>query len=402
MTLRGRLIGWLASGLLVGAAGFVSVPAAAAAGADPLWYFDAMRIGAIHDAGITGEGVTIAVFDDEINPDLPGLQDADIEIRELEGCPTPVTDPAEDYVLEGHGSSVTSLIAGNGTSETGIGAVGIAPGVKILYYGVLDDECRGDTLPVAMNDAVDAGADIINFSGGSASFTEGTLDNTVASVAAALQAGVTIVASLPNANSAFESVLTPMNGVVNVASVDAAADVALWADGTPMAFDDVDVVAPGIDVAGVGWDGTWGMSTWSGNSAATPIVSSVIALAMQKWPDATPNQILQSLIHNTGSDPHELSWSNTIGHGVVNATRLLAENPTQYPDENPLFKDDQRPTLDEAYPTPTPEPTTPPVDTATTALPWAIGATAIVIIGIGAATAITINRRKKQGGSHDV
>lgn len=391
----------LTAGLLLGVLGLVPTAADAATDADPLWYFDAMHIGAIHDAGITGDGITIAVFDDEINPDLPGLQDADIEIRELEGCPTPIAEPFHGTILDGHGSSVTSLIAGNGTSESGAGPVGIAPGVKILFYGVLDDECHdGTKFARALDDAVDVGVDIVSYSGVFATLAVG-IDLEIASVTAALQAGVVIVAGLPNANTTWDSSLATMNGVVNVASIDSAADVALWADGSPMAFDDVDVVAPGIDVAGVGWDGTWGTSTWSGNSAATPMVSSLIALTMQKWPDATTNQVLQSLIHNTGSKPHEIGWSNTIGYGVVNATRLLAEDPSQYPDENPLFKDDQLPTLDDAYPTPTPQPPTPTSDTGS-ALPWALGGGAIVIIGIGVVVAVTISRRKKQGEPHDV
>ncbi|KQQ68548.1 hypothetical protein [Microbacterium sp. Leaf320] len=75
-----------------------------------------------------------------------------------------------------------------------------------------------------------------------------------------------VVASLPNVDSAWEGELGKINGVVNVASVDATAQ-------------------------------------------------------------AAKSQLLQSLIRNTGSAPHELQWSNTFGHGTVNATRVLQEDP---------------------------------------------------------------------------
>ena len=145
-----------------------------------------------------------------------------------------------------------------------------------------------------------------------------------------------VVAGLPNRDTVWEFVTTTINGVVNVASVDASAQAATQLDGSAMVNEDVDIVAPGIDVAGLGFDQTWGMSAWSGNSAATPIVASLLALAKQKWPDASGSQLLQSMIRNTGSTPHELQWSDTFGHGIINATRLVQEDPTQYPDENPL------------------------------------------------------------------
>ncbi|MGP6178640.1 S8 family peptidase [Microbacterium sp. A196] len=393
MSSQPRVRRMLVAGVILGSLGLSFASAASAdTDADALWYLDAIQVSAVHDAGITGEGITIAVFDDEIDPDLPGLQDADIEIRELEGCPAPIAVPYNGTVLEGHGSSVTSLLVGNGTSESGAGPVGVAPGVKILFYGVLNTECpNGTNFTRALDDAVGAGADIVSFSGGTGVLAVGN-EAEVASVTAALQAGALIVTALPNEDTTLISTLTTMNGVVNVASFDVASNAAPWPDGTPMTFEDVDVSAPGIDVSGVGWDGTWGTSPWSGNSAATPLVSGVIALAMQKWPDATPNQILQSLIHNTGTAPHDLAWSDTFGYGPVNATRMIEHDPSQYPDENPLFTDDQLPTPDDVYPAPTPEPTAPPA-TGAGALPWVLGGSTVIIVGIGVSVALL--RRKK-------
>lgn len=368
-----------------------------------LWYVDAMKISPIHDAGITGEGVTVAVFDDGLYPDVSNLQGADIEVREIAQCPNPTEPAPTDFESLQHGTSATSLISGNGTSESGDGPIGIAPGARILYYGVLQDACDVDAFPAALDDAVAQGADIVSMSGGYRRLDDELSQPAADAVAAALRAGVVVVASLPNADSAWENELGNINGVVNVAAVDASAQAAKKRDGSDMANDDVDVVAPGVDVAGLGWDSTWGMSAWSGSSAATPIVAGVIALAKQKWPDATASQLLQSLIRNTGSTPHELEWSNKFGHGIVNATRLVQEDPSQYADENPLFTDGQVPTFDEVYAGAEPPSTETPEasgDSAPAVLPWILVGGGVVVVA--AVVIVIIISRKKSGGRADV
>jgi hypothetical protein len=391
---------------LVFLAGGALIPSAASAqdfsAAGPLWYIDAMRIPAIHDAGITGDGVTVAVFDGALNPEIANLQGADVEVRQLDACPDPLAAATSDFDALQHGTSVTSLIVGNGTSDSGAGPVGLAPGVRILYYGSLQEDCEGNPFPAALADAVAQGADIVTMSGGNGRLVEELSKESADGVAAALRAGVLVVASLPNVDSAWEGELGKINGVVNVASVDATAQAAKARDGSDMTNDDVDVVAPGVDVAGVGWDRTWGMSAWSGNSAATPIVAGLLALAKEKWPDATASQLLQSLIRNTGSDPHELQWSNTFGHGTVNATRVIEEDPSQYPDENPLFTDGQAPTFDEVYAeTDTPSTGAPDPSGESTAgvVPWVVAGGVLVAIAV---VIMIIISRRKSGGHEDV
>lgn len=181
--------------------------------------------------------------------------------------------------------------------------------------------------------------------------------------------------------------LDSANGVLNVASVDATAAPAKQRHSdVNMTDPNTDVVAPGIQVAGIGFNATWGMTTWDGNSAAAPLVAGLVALGMQKWPDATPEQLMQSLIHNTGSTPHELEWSATFGYGIVNATRFIAEDPTQFPDECPLFKDEASPTFDEVYNPPSPTPTPEPV--AAPPSPLATGMGMLLLVAVLALLAV--------------
>ena len=60
----------------------------------------------------------------------------------------------------------------------------------------------------------------------------------------------------------------------------------------------------------------------------------MLALALQKWPDATPNQILQSLVH-TGLNPNH-EWNKYTGYGAIDGGALVNTDPSQDPDENPL------------------------------------------------------------------
>jgi subtilisin family serine protease len=407
---------WIAAGAALAALATAAVVPSAAAAQDfssggPNWYMDAMKLAPIHDAGITGEGVTIAVFDGGLYLEAPTLQGADIEVPDFDACHDPLDYAPTQYEELQHGTSVTSLIVGNGTSESGEGPKGIAPDVDILYYGALQG---GDSLGQSpytckapfedfLDDAVSRGADIVTMSGGTNFLVEELAEGAYEGVARALRAGVVIVTGLPNNDDVWANELDAANGVISVASVDAmAAPAKKKYSEEEMADPNTDVTAPGIGVAGVGFNDTWGMTTWQGNSAATPLVAGLIALGMQKWPDATAAQLTQSLIHNTGSTPHELERSDRFGYGIVNATRFIAEDPTQYPDEHPLFVEEHSPSFDAVYNPPSPTPTAEPVAPQESRLPMVLVSLAIVAVLALAAVAgviilivIIVKRRRR-------
>ena len=76
-------------------------------------------------------------------------------------------------------------------------------------------------------------------------------------------------------------------------------------------------------------------TTVRGTSMSTALVAGMLALARQKWPDGTPNQILQSLVHSGLNPDHE--WNQKTGYGAAALGSLVNDDPTQYPDENPIL-----------------------------------------------------------------
>ena len=66
-----------------------------------------------------------------------------------------------------------------------------------------------------------------------------------------------------------------------------------------------------------------------GTSYAAPIVAGFVAVTMQRWPEATGNQVVQSLV-NTAK-------VGRSGYPLISPNGLDKTDPSQFPDENPLL-----------------------------------------------------------------
>ncbi|AVL96046.1 hypothetical protein C6C15_02375 [Microbacterium sp. str. 'China'] len=410
-----------------------------------LWWFDRGKVQAAHDAGFDGTGVTVAVIDGQINPDIVGLRGADLEVkdsycRDAAGDPVPAT--STDYVAASHGTHVVSMIAGTGDAPAGgVPVAGAAPGAKILYYPAIvtdgvfdtamgersDEQCLledGSTVMAdgttgmsrAIEDAVEDGADIISISLGGTDVTK--------ALAKAEAAGVIVVAALPN-DSRFAVQPAGGNGVVAVQSFGADGKIQSstpieGGEPFPNQSDHVIVAAPGVGVLGQGSENSWDEQVLlTGTSYATPIAAGFLAVVKQKYPDATSGQLLQSLIRNTGTKgEHEPEWNDSVGYGAVSLTGMLAVDPTAYPDVNPIFDADDpdaRPSAADvrAAASATPAPTADsdePGETSSTQdalVPLLIGGGILVAVllvgGIILAVVLTRSSRRRnneQGGAH--
>ena len=413
----------VASALILSAFLFASV--AAPASADPvpdgLWYYDSFQVKEAHDAGWTGKGVTVAVIDSQINLTVPTLGSADIELplseacKDIDGKDMPAT--STDFSAS-HATNVVSFIVGSGAGYPGQqGVKGVAPGAKVLFFaaggttpGDASDEmnCDSDSVDAsAVTTAVARGAQIISVSLGVES-TPGL----IAAIAGAERAGVVILGALPNETSVDDEAPAgnfpaAANGVVTVQAIGV--DNLIEAtDGIPNVFLDTktDIAGPGIALLTQGstdpnrWEG---VTIGDGTSYATPIIAGFLAVVKQKYPAATGNQLIQTLIRNTGNGNHSLSRDakGEVGYGVASLTHMLDVDPTTYPDVNPLISTEsgQKPTLQQLGVSPSA--TQPiPAQTATEAvlalwfLPVVIGS--VGLLGTIAILIVVVSRRRKR------
>jgi len=327
-------------------AAVVAAPIAAQADENPPsdWWYDGFGVSEVHSQGWTGAGVKIAVIDTQINPDLPVFEGANLTVADplCEGSSPTSSKPTEGAV---HGSDMVALLVGNGA---GTGHIrGIVPDAAVTFYGISDCGRGGDdthALYAAIDRAVDAGNQVISTSLGT------TADGGGASraIAEAVAKGVVVVAASPNTvNDAKQMWPWGFNGVVSVNAFGQ--DGKLQEDheiaGKQVAWKETTVVAPGVDFPSVDWSG--GVHVLTGSSLATPLTAGIVALAAQKFPGVSGNQLIQSLIHNTTPDDHPLSRSDDgNGYGPVSLRHVLAVDPSQYPDVNPLMdKSSGQPTV---------------------------------------------------------
>ena len=312
------------------AAGIVSIPAAPAHAADTITaadqaYFSYYGIDRARAKGYTGEGVTIAMIDGKVNTSVPELAGANITVK------TPCTINSSPAV-EMHGTGVASILAS--------ADYGVAPKVSLLAYqmnlGADGDTPGQDCLDSGsalrsegvwlLNQAMNDGAQIINMS---ASSDDGN-DRMKWTVARAMSNGVIIVAAAGNDGNNNDALsMSKWSGVVGVTaiSVDGTRqEYSSWGEGVVTASIGGPVLFRNFD--------TGANDTVSATSVASPIVAGVLALAKQRWPQATSNQLLQLLV-KTGLNPDH-GWNKYTGFGGIDPGAILNTDPSQFPDENPL------------------------------------------------------------------
>ena len=161
--------------------------------ADKQGYYKFYKLNFIHDQGITGKGVTIAVLDGAVNPNIPELKGANIQDR----TPCLRTSAPENAA---HGTTVAQILV---SPEFGVAPdaklytytiplYGDAPGTNCTISG-WTDETVNDT-PLLIEQAINDGTDIITIS---SSFSTDTIDLRW-DMARALAEGVIVVAAMDN------------------------------------------------------------------------------------------------------------------------------------------------------------------------------------------------------------
>jgi len=258
-------------------------------------------------AGLTGQGVRVAVLDTGIDaghPDLMGKVAAAANFSDSEG----VTD------RDGHGTHVASVVAGTGARAAGA-RKGVAFGASLLNAKVLDDFGFGNESDIiaGMEWAAAQRARVANMSLG-AFPTDGTdpLSQAVDRITATRR--VLFVISAGNSGPGEQTVETPgsANSALTVGAVDVEDALAGFSSRGPRFGDYAmkpDITAPGVDVVAARAAGTslgdpvdrW-YTRLSGTSMAAPHVAGAAAVLAQRWPDWSPTRIKAVLMGT--AEPH--------------------------------------------------------------------------------------------------
>ncbi|ROR92645.1 S8 family peptidase [Nocardioides aurantiacus] len=320
------------------------VAAAARKSRPGVWWYDAMRLGDVHEKA-TGKGVKVAVIDIQLDPYVPDLRGAELST----GTDCLDNKPIKYWrgPLASHGTAMTTAIVGQGAGGKGI--VGVAPDAEVRFYSYDQNpqnggyECDGLLIGRQVDKAIAWGADVINMSLGVGSGLEEP-------VARALDAGAVVVASsgeVPDGTPRDEQLLELPAGIPGVVAVAAGTSKGtVWSknpygDGLPE-NDWLTVTAPGVDtpLGAFRQDSTWVLAEpRTGTSGASAITAGAFAVLKERWPEATNNQLIQSVLHHTGRKGADggLAYDKVQGYGTLSLRRALEVDPAGYPDENPLL-----------------------------------------------------------------
>ena len=284
-------------------------------------YFSYYKLDSTRAKGYTSTGVTIAMIDGPVDTSAPELAGANITVK------TPCEYEAAN-ASKTHATAIASILVSKN--------YGLAPDATLIAYvtpaaadkthDCTDAEGKVRTTPEHIHTAINDGAQVISYSR-SADSEDGDMKW---AIARAMTQGVIIVGPMGNESRDTNHLsIAWWSGTVGVSAIETDGQFASYSSW-----------GQGVTAAGVGgpitardYD-TGNIKEVQGTSYATPIVAGQIALARSRWPEATPNQILQLVTHSGLNLNNE--WNQYTGYGVLNMGGMMKTDPTQFPDENPL------------------------------------------------------------------
>ena len=324
-----------------------------------LWGIRKVKAPQAWELGYTGEGIIVAVVDTGVDGTHPDLQGQLVEgYRPLTG---ETLSPYMDSSFGGsHGTHVAGTIA---AKRDGRGVVGVAPnakimpivifefvGTRIVYMG--DDLVADGFLWAAVH-----GARIFSNSWGGKGYSI-----TLARTIALIMRGVNGIFVASAGNSHTDEIHYPScyPGVINVAASTAVDGIAYFSTrgrwitvAAPGDFPILSTVPRRNTVEF--FDGENPYAFYRGTSMATPHVSGVIALLLEKLDRQrvtyTPYQIRKH-IANTADDIMARGFDHDSGWGRVNAHRALTQNLPSEVGANVFFQFYVRDISNNVYPAP--------------------------------------------------
>ena len=263
-------------------------------------------------AGFTGKGIKIGVIDGPADTSVPELQGASVTVKQM--CSFTASDATRS-----HATAVVSILAARG--------YGVARGAEIINYSLptrddnYDSKCENTGVDSAISAAVADGVRVLSISRAGGDIANASRE----AIGGAIARGVVVVVGTGNdgAEDPADS-LASVNGTVGVGASDSSGNFQSFSNyGKGLT-----VLAPGDKTVMHLFPSGKLVNAW-GTSYATPIVSGFVAVAMQRWPGASGNQVVQSLVKTASKGP--------TGQPLISPNGLDKTDPTQFPDENPLL-----------------------------------------------------------------
>lgn len=256
-----------------------------------LWHLKDIGLRAARKKGYggNGDGVTVAVLDTGIDPTHPELNGKVAGAYTFDVANWEAREEASSEDTDGHGTHVAGLICGS--------RVGVAPGAEVLN-GLMLPKGRGnlsDFILALEWAATQPEVQIVNMSAG----IPGYLPEMQVAVADLLATGV--LPAFATGNEGRNRTRSPGN-YREALSIGASTDkkkIASFSSGGTLVADNhqyhvPDLVAPGQGVYSSVVGG--GYEAWDGTSMATPIVSGVAALVLEKYPEITVSDLREELL----------------------------------------------------------------------------------------------------------
>ncbi|MBU0967744.1 MAG: S8 family peptidase [Proteobacteria bacterium] len=270
----------------------------------------------VHDQGITGQGVKIAVIDTGIDYTHPQLS---ANYRGGYDFVFTDNDPYDDS-WNSHGTHVAGIIA---ASADGSGVVGGAPDASLYAVKVLDGSGSGylSWIIAGIEWAVDNGMDIANIS--IAGPNSPVLQD---ACKAAYDAGLLLIAAGGNTRSGDVLYPAAYDSVIAV-SGSYQSDLPAWF--SPMDTE-VELMAPGVEILSTTAGGEYALL--SGTSQAAPHVTAVAALLMSagqvdvNGDGLANNQDIRLRLQQTAVDLGDEGRDEVYGFGLVDAVAAILDD----------------------------------------------------------------------------
>ncbi len=339
-----------AIGLAVAWTALGSVPALADQVRDQEWWLARLHVTQAWQS-TKGSGVTVALLDTGVDPAQPDLSGSVITGKDFTGS----GEHQGSQFFGIHGTAMASLIVGHGHGPgSTAGIMGVAPDARLLSVRVtldgrdplLSSSGISSGLPNAIADgiryAVSNGAQVIDLpldpgqtpadlvapappsprptpSPTTTPPPDGTATEQSA-VAFALSQGVVLVAPGGDNGAGTDAANFPADypGVISVGAFNSSFIKAPYSSHQPY----VTLTAAGDGMMAAVPPNSY--ATVSSTSAASAVVTGIVALIESRFPELTPAQVTAALTRSTVIRPAG-GMADGSGHGTVDAARALAE-----------------------------------------------------------------------------